>query len=157
MFCLQNHSRVEYVAFLAVMVSIVVAIPGCWSRGGARTYPVKLKVSFSDGGIPEGAIVVCLSDSKADKTYSATGKVQADGTCQLSTFTQGDGAVVGRHLVTVAPAPAPPPTMSANSGLSPTAIPPRFGDKNSSGLAFVVTPEGPNDFSIQIERPTGGR
>ncbi len=144
----RNPFRVGSVALLAAMVSIVAAISGCGSRG-PQTYPVQLKVSFADGGIPAGAIVAFLSDSQS---YSATGKVQADGTCELSTFAQGDGAVVGRHLVTVASAP----TFPAAPGPPPTVIHPRFGDKNTSGLEFTVTPEGPNQFSMQVERPSRG-
>ena len=46
-----------WVAPLAWTAGTVVAIAGCGSRGGLKTYPVTVKVAFPDGQVPEGAIV----------------------------------------------------------------------------------------------------
>ena len=136
-------------------VAAAVGVPGC-SGGQAETYPVTVKVAYPDGSTLQGAIVVFQSAGDPDaegegKSYSAVGKVRADGTCRLTTFTPGDGAVAGLHGVTVALPPAAGDPDETSS--QPARLHPRFRSADTSDLEFTVTPEGPNEFSIQIERP----
>ncbi len=142
---------------LAVTITFAVGISGCGQSSGSKTYPVTVKVAFPDGTTMEHAIVVFRSVGDPDggnavKKYNATGKVQADGTCQLTTFEPGDGAVAGKHQVTV----GPPPHGGRGDPDDPRTAPPvmlhpRFRSVATSGLEFTVTPEGPNEFSIQLE------
>ena len=140
------------ILLLASTTTLTVAMTGCGS--GHVTYPVLVKVSFPDGKTLEGAIVAFHSMSTESEAVSAIGKVGADGTCELTTFTEGDGAVAGRHRVTV----APPPSERSSAGYDRTKqnrppIHPRFLNPNTSGLEVDVSADGQNEFTIQIERP----
>ena len=138
-------------------IVLILGSSGCSDR--IKTYPVALRVAFADGTTIEGAIVAFQSivDEGSDSaTYSAVGKVKSDGTCTMTTLEPDDGLVAGRHRATVglpplwgsqgqdpdeSPAPAAPP------------LHPRFRNPNTSGIEFTVTPAGPNEFVIQLERP----
>lgn len=119
-------------------------------------YPVTVKVSFPDGQTLEGAIVAFQSVPNSDaadesKSISAIGKVGADGTCQLTTYKRGDGAVAGQHRVTVAP---PPMVQDPDeTGRLRPLIHPRFLRSATSGLEVTVSADGPNKIEIEIERP----
>ena len=143
-------------ACFALAITAIVGMPGCSSRRGVKTYPVTVEVSFPDGSTLEGAIVAFQSLSNPDagekrRSVSAIGKVGSDGTCQLTTYTRGDGAVAGRHRVTVAP-----PPMSGDpdeTGRLRPKIHPRFLRSATSGLEVSVSADGPNKIPIEIERP----
>jgi hypothetical protein len=143
-------------ARLVLFILVVIGTQGC-GDDAVKTYPVTAKLSFPDGGTVEGAIVAFRSISGPNgnhdmRIYSAIGKVQADGTCQLTTFKHGDGAVAGRHQVTVGPPPNP--GGDADDGRQPSvAIHRRFANADTSGLEFTVTPEGANEFLITLEHP----
>ena len=88
-----------------------------------------------------------------DRGRSATGKSSADGTFVLSTYDQGDGAIVGHHLVTVtarevgaADTPGAPGITRPGRSL----IPERYGNTATSGLSFEVTDGPENVFEIQL-------
>src|SRR5262249_13230360 len=114
-------------------------------------------VAFPDGSTLEGAIVTFQSvpDGNQDgaKSISAVGKVSADGTCHMMTYKPGDGAIAGKHRVAVAP---PPMSHGPHDPRDPTRTTPlvhsRFRRPDTSGLEVTVTPQGPNEFDIRIER-----
>ena len=136
---------------------LMIGILGCSS--GVNTYPVSLHVAYEDGTTIEGAIVAFQSvaaDGAKTETYSGVGKVQADGTCTLTTLEPGDGLVAGLHRATV----GLPPLWGMHGqdpdevqGTPAPPLHPRFRSTDTSELEFTVTPEGPNEFSIKLERP----
>ena len=136
---------------------IVLGITGCGR--GIETYPVTVHVSFPDGKTLEGAIVAFQSMPDPDagenaKSISAIGKVGSDGICRMMTQTPGDGAIAGRHRVTVAPPPLPGGSGDLDEmGRIIPEIHPRFRKSDTSGLEVTVTPDGPNEFRLEIERP----
>jgi hypothetical protein len=155
MSCLKNQRRVKYVMAWTILSCGLTGIAGCGSRY-PQTYAVALKVSFADGKIPVGAVVALHSDTDATagRRYDATGTVEPDGSCRLSTFKQGDGAVAGHHRVTVA---SPPymPGMTGPQGSRPAVIAPRYARENTAGLEFIVTSDpAKNQFTIQVARPS---
>jgi hypothetical protein len=155
MLCMRNECRVKYLMAWTILSCGLMGIVGCGSRN-PQTYPVALRVSFADGTIPAGAVVAFHSDAdaKAGRRYDATGTVEPDGSCRLSTFKQGDGAVAGHHRVTVA---SPPfmPGMTGPQGSRPVVIAPRYAGESTSGLEFAVTSDpAKNQFTIQVARPS---
>jgi hypothetical protein len=86
---------------------------------------------------------------------SATGFIQSDGTFHLTTYRDGDGALPGKHTVTITPGGTGPqarpdfdsdrPAMTSNS-----PIPVKYGIPGSSGLEFDVKPGEVNhaDFNL---------
>ena len=54
------------------------------------------KVTFNGKPVPEGTVTFYPETGR-----SATGRIQPDGTYTLTTFDEGDGAIVGPHEVTI--------------------------------------------------------
>ena len=82
-----DRGTILRVSLVTMTISPTIALLGCSS--GVKTYPVTLHVAYEDGTTIEGAIVAFQSVSDAGaktKTYSGVGKVQADGTCTLTTY-----------------------------------------------------------------------
>ncbi len=85
----------------------------------------------------------------------ATGQIATDGTYQLSTFSQGDGALPGEYHVAITSLVGPAPIEVVDGGRSTreSRIPLKYGNPASSGLrASVPTDAGQRvtvDFDLQ--------
>jgi hypothetical protein len=79
---------------------------------------------------------------------AAAGNVQSDGTFTLGTYSQTDGAVVGRHRVSYA---APLPELPAGKELQPgESMPPSPYDGLVPREAEVEVKSGSNDIQIEL-------
>lgn len=131
-------------------------LAGCGSGHPAPTYPVTGKVVFSDDGTPlstGGSILwESVPDEPRELPFNASGAIQADGTFELTTFEEGDGAVAGEHRVLVRP--KRDASDWVERGIVPRpVIAPRFERYETSELRFTVKEEG-NDFTVTVQRPT---
>jgi hypothetical protein len=70
---------------------------GCGS-GNPPTYRVKGKVVFPDDAPVTWGRVECLSEKGG---HNATGEIDAEGSFELSTFGDRDGAIAGHHQLIV--------------------------------------------------------
>lgn len=135
---------------LALVLLAGLSLAGC---GGSNLYPAQGKVTFKDGTPLTAGWVVFESATPGAKA-GARGNIQPDGTFQLSTFKEGDGALEGPYRVAVMP-PLPPLPPGAKEG---TPVRPlihsRFQRPETSHLEFTVTPDKQkNDFTIVVEKP----
>jgi len=95
--------------FLVLAVAGVLATAiGCSKSGAAyRTAPVKGKVIYNGQPVTSGGIrlqpIAVPGASESNPGKPAGGEVRSDGTFVLSTYKDGDGAVVGRHKVSYIP------------------------------------------------------
>ena len=131
-------------------------LSGCGSGHPAPTYPVTGKVVFSDDGTPlstGGAILwESTPDEPGELLFNARGAIQADGTFELTTFEEGDGAVAGEHRVLVRP--KRDASDWTERGIVPRpVIAQRLESYETSELRFTVKEES-NDFTVTVERPT---
>ncbi|MCI0455817.1 MAG: hypothetical protein L0Z62_02395 [Gemmataceae bacterium] len=127
---------------LAALLSLVVAA-GC---GRSGLYRVEGKVVFPDGTPLTGGTVVFGPVDK-DALLSPRGELRPDGTFQMSTHKEGDGAPEGKYRVLVAPLEA-----EDVEGPPPPSFDRRFSSFDKSGLEYTVQP-GKNDFfTITIEK-----
>jgi hypothetical protein len=78
--------------FRILAALLLCSAVGC---GGYDMAPVKGKVSFAGRPLTSGTIVFSPSEADEDAPNS-TGEIQPDGTFELE-----DGAMVGKHTVTV--------------------------------------------------------
>jgi hypothetical protein len=82
----------------------LVSVVGCGS--GQKLYPVKGKVQYRDGRdvsvLAGGTVAFEPADPEMPKV-SARAKIQQDGSFQMGTYTEDDGAVPGKHRVVVYP------------------------------------------------------
>jgi hypothetical protein len=116
---------------MAVLLSFVI---GCSGGGQFATAEVRGKVT-SQGEPVAGAVVSFTPQAASGGSggKGATGTTDAEGRFVLTTYMQGDGAVVGKHHVSVS-------SDDANRALP--GNPP-------SDLVLDVQP-GSNDFSIEL-------
>jgi len=80
----------------------------------------------------------------------ATGVIQADGSFELSSFGDGDGAIVGPAHLRVTATVDDPSAVTVDRGIGVRwTIPERFGGEDS-GLSCEVLPGQENVFRIQL-------
>lgn len=90
-----------------VMLAATVMLAGCTQQ--AATAPVNGSVTYNGQPVGQGQILF-QPVSGADKNYPgkpARADVQPDGTYALTTFDEGDGALLGEHRVTFELGPQP--------------------------------------------------
>jgi hypothetical protein len=85
---------------LLAAVGLLITLPGC-SGGSASTAAVTGKVT--SGGEPVTSGSVTFAPAGGTEGKPAVGAVQSDGSYTLSTYAQGDGAVIGKHSVVYSP------------------------------------------------------
>lgn len=84
-------------------VLLLLTTAGCLGGGGGAefpTTPVTLKVMHK-GAPVEGANVAMVNSNDYDKPVIAVGRTNAQGEAVMRTYSDGDGAVKGIHLITV--------------------------------------------------------
>ena len=136
----------------AVMVigALLVFVAGCGTQRPA-TYPVHGKVVFADGSPLQGGTVEFRTAHEGSKSIIASGIVAEDGTFQLTTFEEQDGAVAGTHQVIVRPKRSAARAEKFGP-VEPLAVDRRFFSYNTSGLEETVI-EGDNEITLRVERP----
>ena len=80
--------------WVAIAVACPLCFSGCGSSSGPDITPVHGKVTLDGASLATGMVYFVPESGRGAK-----GKVQEDGSFTLSTFGNGDGAVVGRHKV----------------------------------------------------------
>jgi hypothetical protein len=145
--------------------SLLIALlltPGCSQDDGLPdTTPVRGTVTYQ--GKPVAGAVVTFLTSGPTTSPPATGTTTADGTFELTTFKNSDGAVPGSYLVGVskfetvgldpnaddsmeaaaARANAPPPQTRS-------LLPEKYADPARSGLTFEVKEGETNEYKIEL-------
>lgn len=124
----------RWIPFLGAL--FVATLPaGC---GGSKTYSIQGKIVYEHDGSAAGELAgYTVTLESVEQNVSATGVVQPDGTFEVSTFEQGDGAVPGEHRVAVTPpiqeVDGPPPKPLIHS---------RYATLDTSGLEITVDKRG---------------
>lgn len=142
-------SRVSRRSFLA---SLLLVSAGCGSRHPA-TVPVEGLVAFADGTPVRGGRIEFESELGG---INARGTLNNEGEFHLTTYRDGDGAVVGRHRVIVQQMISPYAGTPGNAkhsphGPPPTKVPTRYGDYRTSPLTAEVTSDPQQRIVLQIE------
>ena len=144
---------------VCLLLTLVVVACGC-SKNGRTTYPAGGTVTLDDGSpLPGGWIEFQLEGEHTAPTAKAL--IQPDGTFELGTYTETDGALAGSHRVMVMP---PFPKLNMRWEPGDTRGPPaaaqdipkielRYQRFETSGLKFDVTAEpSENRFEIRVEK-----
>ena len=139
-----SYGNARHVVWFVV---VAVVAMGCDMRGRLATYPVTIVVSYADGAPVAGGHVTLRC---VDHGISASGSLDAEGKCKISTYESNDGAVAGKHQAAVVP--ARPPGDPDKTPNRPT-IDPKYLSSDTSGLEIEVLPEGPQEFQLQVARP----
>ena len=116
------------------------------------TYPVSGKVVFEDGKpLTTGGLVLLESVVTEGLPVNARGTINADGTFELTTFEDGDGAVAGKHQMLVRARRDNDDLLKRGIAPRPIIDPPLEGF-DTSGLEYTVE-EGNNEFEVVVQRP----
>ncbi len=119
---------------------------GC-SPSGPKTYQVQGRVVTESGKPVEMGSVEFRSEG-SDSRVIARGKIKADGSFSLSTFSVDDGAIAGRHDVIVQ-------QMIIAEGFGKShehgpRVPAAYSDYGSSGLTAEVKKSDDNFITLMI-------
>jgi hypothetical protein len=127
-----------------VVLAIVAA--GC-GQSGPTTIPIHGEVLHNGNPLQEGLVVYLPKNS--DNTRQASGRIQRDGTFELTTFKSGDGVVPGEYSIIVYPSGSPgsggltreqmeAAAQSGNRQQHRSIIPDKYSDPEASGLSDTV-------------------
>jgi hypothetical protein len=89
---------------IAAVVGLCFLFAGCGGVPSARpkVYPVTGKVTQKGKPLTAGEVMFTPSGGPDGASgHIATGQIDSDGSYTLTTFNTGDGAVLGKHKVTV--------------------------------------------------------
>lgn len=133
-----------------LLVLTFVICMGCGSSS-PDTFEVEGVVRLDGKPLTSGVITFTPAEGR-----SATGFIQSDGTFTLKTFHDGDGALPGKHTVTVTPGGSGPtakpnfdsdrPALATNS-----PIPAKYGIPGVSGLEFEVKTDEANHVEFDLQ------
>jgi len=118
-------------------------------------HPVSGEVWLGDRPFPNADITFVPRNSRA-----ALAQTDAAGRFKLRTWTEGDGAVAGEHVVCIVKHDeAGPPPRRQGSPADPYAdafrknvAPAKYASPVTSPLRATVTPAGPNEFRFDLDR-----
>jgi len=85
---------IKAIPFFVLSLCLIFLV-GC---GGERAYKVEGKVQFADGSPVMFGTIEFLN---RDRKLNARGKIKRDGSFTVTTFKRDDGAVEGKHVVTI--------------------------------------------------------
>ncbi len=127
----------------------LAVMTGCGEQIDKKpTAPVKGVVTYQGKPLETGEIVFFPDSGE----QIAHGKIQSDGTFELTTYDEGDGAFPGMHKVTIV-SERDMEGVSAEdpeADLEPSFIPMKYNMQNTSGLTAEVK-EGSNEINFDLE------
>lgn len=132
-----------------VVLLALSVISGCAEQIDKKpTAPVKGVVTYEGKPLETGEVVFFPDSGE----QIAHGKIQPDGSFQLTTYEEGDGAFPGTHKVTII-SERDMEGVSAEdpeAALEPSFIPLKYNMQKTSGLTAVVK-EGGNEINFDLE------
>lgn len=136
------------IVFASLVLTLCAAL-GC--DGHPPTAPVQGTVYFEDQLLKFGSVMF----SPAGGGQPARGEIQPNGTFTLSTFAEGDGAIVGSHRVRIMCNSVQDPNNTAEydvnaANVGRLMIPRKYTQLSSSGLTADVSASenGPFEFRL---------
>lgn len=135
-------------AWLRLAVAfVVIGVVGSACKRNPRVVPVSGTVLYNGKPLPFGSILF-----QPDKGQNALGEIQSDGSFKLSSYALDDGAVPGRHLVSVSCYEG---QRGGGAGTSPgkLLIPLKYTRLGSSGLSAEVKDAPGQTFEFKLEGP----
>jgi hypothetical protein len=132
----------------------LLACPGCWqSKSVPETIRVHGKVTYQGKPVTTGRIVFQpVGVAQRGLLRPATGVLQPDGSYELSTFAQGDGAVPGRFGVGIVSTEGGPTPENMGAPVI-WLVPRKYSSHTSSGLTAAIPADapGPLEFTFDLK------
>jgi hypothetical protein len=133
-------------------LGFLIAISGCFGQTSS-TYPAAGVVKHADGKPLAGGRI--LFHPVNEPGHAARGIISHDGTFQLGTYSDGDGAVAGAYKVVITPA-IPENALDNPAAIARyrSAVDLRYQNLNSTPLELNVKDDGSiNHFDIVLVPP----
>jgi hypothetical protein len=146
--------RLRFAVALVFALPAALALPGC---GGGPSLPPRAKVTGQvtlDGKpLPTGMVTFVPDRSRGTSGPMAVGGIDSTGHYQLTSDRQseGDGAVVGFHLVRVIANEPGDPMRS----MTPSLIPKQYNNEATSGLKFEIKAGEENVIDLPLKSKGG--
>lgn len=123
---------------------------GCFGQKGLETAPASGIVTYNGKPLSFGRV-----SFRPEAGSPATGEIQSDGTFALSTYGNGDGAIVGTHQVSITSTEADAGTMAETAANTEMAVPKSLIPKKytsfaTSELTAEVVASGENKFTFEL-------
>ena len=136
----RNSVLVAWLAGALAWLTLPIVV-GC---GNQSLMPVNGKVMHKDGKpVTSGMVIFEPVGAK----ISARGEIRGDGTFQLGTHTNSDGASEGEYRVLIAPPPLPEEGKRLRSPIAA-----KYQSLESTPLKFTVTRDrNKNKFNIELD------
>lgn len=125
-----------------------LAMIGCGPRRDPNLPPTAAasgQVMYNGKPIDHGAVTL----HPVGEGNPAVGAIDENGKFTLSTYTRGDGAVIGSHKVTI---DIPPPLDGIAAG-EVLSVPRAYTDPATSPLSVEITAKGRNELQLVVEDP----
>ena len=141
--------RRSLVLAFAGMAAIFAFGSGC--KQTPRVVPVAGKVLYNGKPLPFGSVMF-----QPDQGQAAVGDIQADGSFKLSSYGPDDGAVPGKHKVSVSCYEGHRPGKASGDSLGKLLIPLKYTRFGSSGLTAEVQDtagKDPQEVILELSGP----
>lgn len=116
-------------ACLPLLLIAGLAATGCSKSHQLETAPVTGRVTIDGKPVSSGIVMFT-----PDRGRGASGLISPDGTFRLTTYSEGDGAVLGLHRISISAIE----TSGQESGQGPSKFPSKYADESTSGFSHQV-------------------
>lgn len=128
-------------------VLLLVCIAGCGPKQFS-TAPVEGRVLYNGRPLDHGTVML-----QPDVGPLAKGQIQADGSFRLSSYRENDGALVGKHCVTVICRDKPDKALGGEAAPGKLLIPERYINTATSGIEVTIKPSDNEPLLIELTGP----
>ncbi|QEG32909.1 hypothetical protein [Bythopirellula goksoeyrii] len=138
-------------AWLGLLISLAATLTGC--DHGPQVVPVEGTVYYNDEPLPFGSVMF-----QPQMGQPAGARLNEDGTFELSTFSEFDGAIVGQHKVKVTCYASQSPQIENKKSvgeqtLGPSLIPEKYTYSDQSGLSVEILSVGNQPIELRLTGP----
>jgi hypothetical protein len=150
----ERDKRFERAGWLAAMLGFFsfCGLTGCTDESRVPVYPVSGQIKVQ-GEVPEGAFLVFHPKSEPAEKLEVpkpAAKVKSDGSFQLTTYAQGDGAPAGNYSVTIEWYPLVKSDGEVKAG--PNVIPSEYAKPESTPWTATVEKAPTEIKPVELKR-----
>jgi hypothetical protein len=130
------------------ILAVPVLLAGCSASNEFPTEEVRGKITYRNAPVTTGTVVFVPEGDKP----AATGEIKPDGTFELTTYEENDGAVIGKHTVMVTAVEDMAGKLPEDSSGTPRVLVPfKYSNHSTSGLTAEVVEGQPNAISLDLK------
>lgn len=145
-----RHSWLSFIRCAALVV-VATAVWGCGGPAAPKTLKVKGTVKFDGQPLSKGQVSFQSMDG-GDIARPATGTIGSDGTYELSTFADKDGALPGNYKVTVTSYENSPTAEEFAEGAKlKSNIPEKYSSTVTTDLTATIPKDGPEPVTVDLD------